>query len=986
MTAINHIDENVNDNDTYIPDVTDDNNAVLLIGTGIEATAGANGSFGTSTLGTEDFVPGALHDSPFSFGTRTFTHALGWILDGDVPTGSQTFDQAYTGTFDADTHCLISVSGFNQVTSFKESAQVSYSSATPADITYDIDDGGLAVLVVCTNINAVDQTAIEAEGWSQEGASKSLDIISDYRIFTRIATADELGTTVTPAMTGNGTGRGFARVFVFNGTATAPDTTAPVLTSPTASKVTSVGSLPSVTTDEDNGTCYMVVVPDGDTPSVAQIKAGQQSSGAAAVHSENILVSATGSIEFDTIQTVAMDTTYDIYFVHTDASNNDSSAASVSFTTLFRGLTTLLENYILDGGIETYPHGANNTSGSDLDEETNRWGAIRNNAAELYEYDPTDLNTIIRTVTLNGMDNDSDCEGMCYLGRGELGVVTEGGGRYQLCIFDLPEGTTDIAIVPKQILDLAANDVNNNSASESLAFNKATQTFYVTGEGEQPGSNRRFFTVLRPGVLGRFGTTDTNHNYNDADDGDGWSLDDYISEWDAEIAFDSLGVDGSVFDLAGMAFDQASGNVIIVSDTGGKAVQVDVTDGTIISEGIAHGMFQCESVAILVGGDIRYSGEPDKWRNSIPNTVSSITKDFNIVSDLRQLLEKDYVVSSDFLQLIEKDFSFVSDLLQKATKDYNLVIDILGEIEKDYELIVDLVNSITKDYSVSTDLIALLQKDFNVVSNFLALEQTDYVASIDLLGTLVKDYTLLLDLLQEKVSDYVISTNLLQALSKDYNVNLELLGLNLKDYVVNLDLLATGTAEKSFNFVIDLLQTVTTDYNINTDLLSSQTTDYVQVINLLQAVDKDYVAALDLLQIVSKDFVISTDLLSAGSVEKDFNFVVDLRGQIEKTFAVELDLLEVVTGDFNIVTDLLDSVTKDFIAQLDFNAGVETSYTISLDCIGRLEKTFDVVFSMGDSNLIPQHYLISVGETISFKQSEPNTIKFSDDDAESIII
>jgi hypothetical protein len=111
------------------------------------------------------------------------------------------------------------------------------------------------------------------------------------------------------------------------------DTTPPVLTSPTVGSINYQGGTPSVTTDEANGTAYMVIVPNGNTPSVTQIKAGQNSSGGAALASQNRSVTATGSQAFTAVTSLSASTTYTCWFVHTDASNNNSTAVSTNFTT-----------------------------------------------------------------------------------------------------------------------------------------------------------------------------------------------------------------------------------------------------------------------------------------------------------------------------------------------------------------------------------------------------------------------------------------------------------------------------------------------------------------------------------------------------------------------------------------------------------------------------------------------------------------------------
>jgi hypothetical protein len=121
------------------------------------------------------------------------------------------------------------------------------------------------------------------------------------------------------------------------GDSSAGDTTAPILSSQTVSSVTQTGGTPQVTTDEGNGTAYMVVVPNGDSPSVTQIKAGQNSSGGAALASQNQTVTATGVQTFSAVTGLTANTAYDCWFVHTDAATNNSTAVKADFTTLAVG-------------------------------------------------------------------------------------------------------------------------------------------------------------------------------------------------------------------------------------------------------------------------------------------------------------------------------------------------------------------------------------------------------------------------------------------------------------------------------------------------------------------------------------------------------------------------------------------------------------------------------------------------------------------------
>jgi hypothetical protein len=111
------------------------------------------------------------------------------------------------------------------------------------------------------------------------------------------------------------------------------DTTAPTLTSPTGTQSGQTTADLSVSTDEDNGTLYWVVSESDTPPSVAQIQAGNDSTGSAATDSGSQSVSATGTQNANATG-LSPGTTYYAYFQHTDAASNDSTvAASSSFTT-----------------------------------------------------------------------------------------------------------------------------------------------------------------------------------------------------------------------------------------------------------------------------------------------------------------------------------------------------------------------------------------------------------------------------------------------------------------------------------------------------------------------------------------------------------------------------------------------------------------------------------------------------------------------------
>jgi len=275
-------------------------------------------------------------------------------------------------------------------------------------------------------------------------------------------------------------------------------------------------------------------------------------------------------------------------------------------------LINTVDNYVAQGSVGNFAAGGTNTSDATYRDETDELVTIRNGGATADVYDLGVYGTLVKTITLNF--DGSDCEGICDMGGGEFATCSEDGGRYQVNIYDWPSdvGTTANS---KQELTLAAPGTDNNSGAEGVCYDRKNKIFYVVGEGEQTSTDREFFKVLRPGVEGRSGDTTTSYAYNDADDGDGWSFDDYVTQpWDPEVEFASYGATGAAFDLSSIDFDHASDNIVIASDTGQKALQVDVTDGSVVAEIDITSLSQMEGVAILPDGEIMFMGEADEYQ------------------------------------------------------------------------------------------------------------------------------------------------------------------------------------------------------------------------------------------------------------------------------------------------------------------------------------------------------------------------------------
>ena len=111
------------------------------------------------------------------------------------------------------------------------------------------------------------------------------------------------------------------------------DTTPPTLTSPVGTATGATTATIGATTDEGNGTLYGVVTTNSTAPTATQVKAGQNSSGSAALFAGSTSVSSTGAKTISATGLTAS-TSYYAHLMHEDAAGNKSSVvSSAQFTT-----------------------------------------------------------------------------------------------------------------------------------------------------------------------------------------------------------------------------------------------------------------------------------------------------------------------------------------------------------------------------------------------------------------------------------------------------------------------------------------------------------------------------------------------------------------------------------------------------------------------------------------------------------------------------
>lgn len=101
----------------------------------------------------------------------------------------------------------------------------------------------------------------------------------------------------------------------------------PVLSSPTDVETGQTTASADVTTDTAEGTLYCVVTTSATPPTKAQVKAGQDNSGAAATFADDLAITTTGIKSFS-VTGLTLSTAYTAHFMHEDVAGNQSTVAT----------------------------------------------------------------------------------------------------------------------------------------------------------------------------------------------------------------------------------------------------------------------------------------------------------------------------------------------------------------------------------------------------------------------------------------------------------------------------------------------------------------------------------------------------------------------------------------------------------------------------------------------------------------------------------
>jgi len=290
-------------------------------------TSGTVGQAFSSTVTTSGF---ASSDLTFTIGSGSLPAGLALNSSTGAITGTPTAagNQSITVTATHSAGGSATSSSFT-LTVAKGSQSISWSPTTDLSL----EDSGLTLAATRTVGDGTLGYSVVSQGTT--GCSISGTTLT----FSSTGTGAN-GCEVRPTLTEttNYNAKTDASTVIFNVTSTPADTTPPTFdVAPSVSSVTSSGFTPSASIDEA-GVIYYVVIADGSSvPSASQVKAGQDSTGSAALASDSAIVSSMPFTSgFSTITSLPGNTAYDVYFVAEDdegTPNLQSSAIKVDTQT-----------------------------------------------------------------------------------------------------------------------------------------------------------------------------------------------------------------------------------------------------------------------------------------------------------------------------------------------------------------------------------------------------------------------------------------------------------------------------------------------------------------------------------------------------------------------------------------------------------------------------------------------------------------------------
>jgi len=229
----------------------------------------------------------------------------------------------------------------------------------------------------------------------------------------------------------------------------------------------------------ETGTAYYVVVADGAAaPSAAQVKAGQNNAGAAALKSGSLNISNNSTDFTANITALTAGTSYDVYVVAQDSATNlQASASKVDVTTQTLSPTISSATYDASTGVLT-ASGSNITNNGVIDVSKL---TLTGEGGSTYTLTSANVNasgSSSFSVTLNATDRNA-----VQLFLNKAGTSSTSGTTYNLAAAD----DWDSAVTAGNTADLTGNGITVSNVAvpviTSATYNASTGTLSVTGSG-----------------------------------------------------------------------------------------------------------------------------------------------------------------------------------------------------------------------------------------------------------------------------------------------------------------------------------------------------------------------------------------------------------------------------------------------------------------------------------------------------------------------
>lgn len=334
------------------------------IGYTVASSDGVTTTVETLSLYSEDDVTTSNVASRYDTGVYCPTHTGGTLLDGTAAFGSTGLDLTLSTT-PGTTRRLVAFhfredAGAADTTApILSGATDSANGAAAATGSVSTDEGnGTLYWVVTTSATAPSVAQIQAgqdnSGVAAAASGSQTVSATGAQAITPSGLASSTAYTTHFQHT-DAAGNDSTVVSASGFTTASGDVTAPILSSPSGVVASATSADLSVSTDEGNGTLYWVVTTSATSPSVAQVQAGQDHTGASAT-SGNQAVSGTGT-QNATATGLTTDTTYYAHFQHADAAANDSTVSSSASFTPSSETTVLADDFDSAAGTATVTDG-----------------------------------------------------------------------------------------------------------------------------------------------------------------------------------------------------------------------------------------------------------------------------------------------------------------------------------------------------------------------------------------------------------------------------------------------------------------------------------------------------------------------------------------------------------------------------------------------------------------------------------------------------